>query len=82
MFLEKPVQVHIKEGPVGGGDRFAIDLTLKAYVFDGRFEAAFGTDVTARAKEAFRARGIRTVGELSGERAPAESPVPAPASTA
>ena len=65
VYLDKPVVVVVREGPVeGGGERFAVRLALKAYVFDGRYETAFGTDVTERVKRAFRQHGIRTVGEL------------------
>ena len=47
-----------------GAERFAIRITTKAYVLDGRYETAFGTDITERVKRAFRERGIRTAGEL------------------
>ena len=45
-------------------ERFAIQLICKAYVLDGRYESAFGTDVTERVKRAFRAENIRTAGEI------------------
>ncbi len=49
---------------------FALDVTLKAYVFDGRFETAFGTDVTERVKSAFKEQGIKTASDkLTLERA-------------
>lgn len=65
VYLAKPIAVIVREGPVsGGGERFAITITVKAYVFDGRYEVAFGTDVTERVKRAFRRAGIRTAGEL------------------
>jgi small-conductance mechanosensitive channel len=64
VYLDKPVQVHLREGSVPGTAMlFALDITLKAYVFDGRFETAFGTDVTERVKSAFRKRGIKNVGD-------------------
>lgn len=64
VYLDKPVQVQLREGPVPGTTLlFALEVTLKAYVFDGRFETAFGTDVTERVKLAFKAKGIHTVGE-------------------
>ncbi len=71
VFLDKPVEAHLREGPVPGTTMlFAVEVTLKAYVFDGRFETAFGTDVTERVKLAFKARGIHNVGEkLSHETA-------------
>ena len=66
IFLGKPVTVVLREGPVQGArDRFAIRLSAKAYVFDGRFETAFGTDISERVKRAFRQHGIRTAGELT-----------------
>lgn len=71
VFLPRPIRVDVREGPVeGGAERFAIRLTVKAYVFDGRFETSFGTDVTERVKRAFRQTGIHTAGELEwGQRA-------------
>ncbi|MCK6504895.1 mechanosensitive ion channel family protein [Myxococcota bacterium] len=65
VYLAKPIRIVLREGPVaGGGERFAVRVTVKAYVFDGRYETAFGTDVTERVKRAFRAHGIHTAGEL------------------
>lgn len=67
VYLGKPLTVAMWEGPVEGTlDRVAIRLTVKAYVFDGRYEVAFATDVAERVKRAFRQRGIQTLGELSG----------------
>ncbi|RME21304.1 MAG: mechanosensitive ion channel family protein [Deltaproteobacteria bacterium] len=65
VYLAKPITLIVREEPVrNGGERFAIRITVKAYVFDGRYEVAFGTDVTERVKRAFRAARIRTAGEL------------------
>lgn len=65
IFLDKPIVVHVKEGPVpDGAERFAIQLTLKAYVVDGRYESAFGTDVQERVMRAFRKHGVRTAGQI------------------
>jgi small conductance mechanosensitive channel len=65
VYLRKPIAVQVREGPVPeGAERFAIALTLKAYVLDGRYETAFGTDVTERVLRAFRQAGIRTAGQL------------------
>ncbi|MCB9746366.1 MAG: mechanosensitive ion channel [Alphaproteobacteria bacterium] len=65
VYLEKPIVVVVREGPVPeGAERFAIKIAVKAYVFDGRYETAFGTDVTERVKRAFREHHIRTAGEL------------------
>lgn len=68
VFLGKPITVVLREGPIEGTrDRFAIRLTVKAYVFDGRYETAFGTDVTERVKRAFHEHGIRTLSESDDE---------------
>lgn len=65
VYLAKPIVVHVREGPVPeGAERFAIQLTLKAYVVDGRHESAFGTDVHQRVMRAFRQRGVRTAGQI------------------
>jgi len=64
VYLDKPVEVHLREGPVPGTAMlFALDITLKAYVFDGRFETAFGTDVTERVKSAFKEQRIKSAGD-------------------
>ena len=55
----------MKEGVVpDGAERFAISLTVKAYVVDGRYETVFSSDVHKRVKHAFRLNNIRTAGEL------------------
>jgi hypothetical protein len=65
VFVDQPITVSVREGPVpNGAERFAVELKVKAYVFDGRYETAFGTDVTERVKSAFARRSIRTAGEL------------------
>jgi small-conductance mechanosensitive channel len=65
VFIDKPITVSVREGPVPqGAERFAVELKVKAYVFDGRYETAFGTDVTERVKAAFKAADIRTAGEI------------------
>ena len=65
VFVNRPITVSVREGPVpNGAERFAIELKVKAYVFDGRYETAFGTDVTERVKRAFQEQGIRTAGEI------------------
>jgi small-conductance mechanosensitive channel len=65
VYLEKPISVNLKEGPVpNGAERFAIQITCKAYVLDGRYETPFGTDVTERVLRAFRAAHIRTAGQI------------------
>ena len=70
VFVNRPITVSVREGPVpNGAERFAIELKVKAYVFDGRYETAFGTDVTERVKRAFREQGIRTAGEIEWQAA-------------
>jgi len=65
VYLNKPIVVVMREGPVpDGAERFAIQLTVKAYVLDGRYETALGTDIHERVKVAFRRAGIRTAGEI------------------
>jgi small-conductance mechanosensitive channel len=65
VYLEKPISVNLKEGPVpNGAERFAIQITCKAYVLDGRYETPFGTDVTERVLRAFRSAKIRTAGQI------------------
>jgi len=70
VFVDKPITVSVREGPVPhGAERFAVEIKIKAYVFDGRYETAFGTDVTERVKAAFRSSGIRTAGEIEWQSA-------------
>ena len=65
VFIDLPITVSVREGPVPhGAERFAVELKVKAYVFDGRYETAFGTDITERVKSAFKAAGIHTAGEI------------------
>ncbi len=68
VYLDKPIVVVVREGPVpDGAERFAIEIKVKAYVFDGRYETAFGTDVTERVRRAFDEHGIRTAGQIEWE---------------
>lgn len=63
-YLRKPVVVQFEEIAVPNVESaIGLQLTVKAYVMDGRFERAFGTDVHERVKRAFRSNGIRTVGD-------------------
>lgn len=57
VYLRKPVTSMVED--VFLGERFVTKITLKAYVFDVRYEKAFGTDVTERVKLAFREAGLR-----------------------
>jgi small-conductance mechanosensitive channel len=78
VYLDKPVVVVVAEGPVpDGAERFAVELKAKAYVFDGRYETAFGTDLTERVRRAFGEQGIRTAGEIEWLAAMGEAPAPA-----
>lgn len=64
-YLRKPVVVHFEEVAVPGVESaIGFQLKVKAFVKDGRFEKAFGTDVHERVKRAFRANDIRTVGDM------------------
>ncbi len=82
VYLGKPITVALREGPVpNGAERFAIQITAKAYVLDGRYETAFGTDVTERVLRAFRAESIRTAGQIEWG-PPVRSPATTPFSSA
>ena len=77
VYLAKPISIVLREGPVpGGAERFAIMVRTKAYVFDGRYETAFGTDITERVLRSFRAEGIRTAGQIEWG-PPGSGPAPA-----
>jgi small-conductance mechanosensitive channel len=58
VYLNKPVVTLLRDDFLG--ERFVTIVSVKAYVFDVRFEKAFITDVTERVKLAFRELGIRT----------------------
>ena len=58
VFLEKPLVTHVSDSFMG--ERFVTVIKVKAYVFDARYESAFGSDVTERVKAAMREYGIRT----------------------
>lgn len=73
VYLRKPILVDVSESPVpDGAERFAMQIRVRAYVLDGRYERSFRTDVAERVKRAFRAAGIRTAGEM--EWAPTAEP--------
>jgi len=57
VYLHKPIVTLVSDEFLG--ERFVTVIRVKAYVFDARYEKAFGTDVTERVKTAFRRRGIR-----------------------
>jgi len=56
-YLKKPLVTLVSDQFMG--ERFVTVITVKAYVFDVRYEKAFVTDVTERVKLAFRAKGLR-----------------------
>lgn len=58
VYLNKPVVTLLKDAFMG--ERFVTVVSVKAYVFDVRYEKSFITDVTERVKLAFREAGIRT----------------------
>lgn len=58
VFLKKPVVTLVADQFLG--ERFVTIVTVKAYVFDVRFEKSFITDVTERVKLAFRKADVRT----------------------
>lgn len=65
VYLGKPITIEVREGPIPGTPRhFAVLIKVRAYVFDGRHELAFGTDVTERVLQAFREADIQTAGHL------------------
>lgn len=59
VFLDKPIATTLEQTFLG--ERFVLIVSVKAYVFDARFEKAFSADLTARTVRAFRAAGIRGV---------------------
>lgn len=58
VYLNKPVVTQVSDQFLG--ERFVTVISVKAYVFDVRYEMAFSTDVTERVKLAFRELGLRT----------------------
>jgi small-conductance mechanosensitive channel len=55
VFLEKPIVVLVKDEYDEG---HLVHLTVKAYVIDTRYEALLASDVTERARMAFREEGL------------------------
>lgn len=56
VYLDKPVTTVMADELVGV--RFCTVIRVKAYVFDARYEKAFVTDMTMRAKTALRDAGV------------------------
>jgi len=58
VYLNKPVVTLVEDKFLG--ERFVTVVSVKAYVFDVRYEKALITDVTERVKLAFREADLRT----------------------
>jgi small-conductance mechanosensitive channel len=54
-YLEKPIVVLVADAY---DERHLVRLTVKAYVIDTRYEALLASDVTERARRAYRAEGL------------------------
>lgn len=57
VYLRKPIVVLVRQEALPYSGVVTLKLTVKAYVFDGRFESAFGSDVHERAHRAFKESG-------------------------
>ena len=61
----KKVVVFMKEKPINqGAVGFAIEITAKSYVIDGRYESAYSSDIHRMVKQNFRKYNIKSAGEL------------------
>ncbi|MBM76052.1 MAG: mechanosensitive ion channel protein [Proteobacteria bacterium] len=61
----KKVVVFMKEKPISQGSiGFAIEITAKSYVIDGRYESAYSSDIHRMVKHSFRKYNIKSAGEL------------------
>ena len=61
----KKVVVFMKEKPINqGAIGFAIEITAKSYVIDGRYESAYSSDIHRMVKHSFRKNKIKSAGEL------------------
>ncbi len=58
LLVSKPISTTVAD--LFLGERFVTRIRAKAYVFDARYETAYGSDITRRVKKAFAAHGIRT----------------------
>lgn len=83
-YLDEPVEVVLQEEV---GERPVLHLKVKAYVLDARHEPSMVSDITKRARRAFREEGLLTSSSSSGpssDLSPAstdgtsESPIPRP----
>ncbi|HUU00008.1 MAG TPA: mechanosensitive ion channel domain-containing protein [Myxococcota bacterium] len=66
LYLGKPMTVLISTLLTERGQS-VVELTAKAYVYDAQHEKAFASDVTDRVLSAFRASGIRMIGDCLPE---------------
>jgi small-conductance mechanosensitive channel len=64
-FLDKPIVVLVMDEY---DERHRVHLKVKAYVIDTRYEALLASDVTERARRAFRADGLLPAASAAGER--------------
>lgn len=58
LLVSKPISTTVAD--LFLGERFVTRVRAKAYVFDARYETAYGSDITRRVKKAFATHGIRT----------------------
>jgi small-conductance mechanosensitive channel len=63
-FLDKPIVVLVMDEY---DERHRVHLKVKAYVIDTRYEALLASDVTERARRAFRAEGLLPAAPTAGE---------------
>jgi small-conductance mechanosensitive channel len=79
VYLQKPIVVLVKDDYDEG---HLVYLKVKAYVMDTRYEALLASDVTERARRAFRAEGLLPPdARWSVDRPPAPTSSPAAAPT-
>jgi small-conductance mechanosensitive channel len=72
VYLQKPVVVLVKDDYDEG---HLVHLTVKAYVMDTRYEALLASDVTERARRAFREEGLLPPdARWTADRPPAPTP--------
>lgn len=57
IYLKKPISIVLNER--SEGDFFWIELKVKAYVFDVRYEKAFQTDIVLRGNEILKAHEVK-----------------------
>jgi len=60
IYIQKPIAIYVEETMVSNVV-YALRFTAKAYVFDGRYEEIFASDVHTRVKKAFHQHKIPTL---------------------